>query len=262
MCQRGHKRLEAVLDIRLADQFTPPNFERALAAFSRAKPDWPMNGRYKLYKLGRVAFDSDASEIERRNAVETMYDTLIRYWGILRGFPVPSCWDATRVFDVLTRECGLFSRQVSDDLMRIDVSRSFESMLMCVQRFEGVKPMTSDFPHMATAKLLHFYNPTLFPIYDRAVVWDQVCQGAFKQDYDRFCADHGFKVWEPSARFNVYYVWWASEIMKTADEGIADVFATWFAEQAGVSIEDPVIRDCQQYWGAMFEIAAIGAASL
>lgn len=247
--------------MKLQAYFQPADFERALDSFAAARLDWPLRARYELYRLATVAFNDNVAEPERRTAVAAIYDQLVRNWGLLRGYPRTSCWNADQVFDTLVG-CQRFGRARGVDLVNIDVAQNFTLILECVRRFDGIKPMTGDFPHMASSKLMHFFNPHLFPIYDRAEIWDNVCRRAFKREYDQFCNRHGFAIFERTSRFNVYYLSWASEIMKTVDPAIGTIFAAWFARHSGVDVNDVVVGDCDHYWAAMFEIAAIGAAHI
>lgn len=246
----------------LTEYFRQPNFERALDAFVAAKPNWPLRARYEMYGFAMTAFDGSAGIAERQKAVDQIYRHLIDYWDILRPYSRDECWDADRVFGVLTGDCQAVGRESDISLRNFDASKHSEVLLACVRRFANIKPMTGDFPHMPASKLLHFFNPILFPIYDRAEVWNNVCRGSFKADYDAFCKRNRLRIWEASERFNLYYTWWAAEVMETADSAIGQVFAAWFARQAGTDVADAVIVHSSQYWGAMFEIAAIGAAHL
>jgi hypothetical protein len=62
---------------------------------------------------------------------------------------------------------------------------------------------------MAVSKFIHFYNPSLFPIYDNEVVEYKVF-ARFRTDYREFCDGAGLDSSANGADFLRNYVCWAS----------------------------------------------------
>src|SRR5664279_1950612 len=54
-----------------------------------------------------------------------------------------------------------------------------------LESLREIKP-NQGFPIMTVSKFLHFYNPSLFPIYDEAVIWKKVF-GRFEGEFRSFC---------------------------------------------------------------------------
>src|SRR5438105_4125679 len=124
---------------------------------------------------------------------------------------------------------------------------------------------------MVTSKFLHFFNPMLFPIYDDAIIWQKVCweesktkvRAAFRSDYEEFCLKHGFVPKDMTAKFNLNYTLWASELVRNADKHFMNEFATWFQQQVSDRQDKyGLLDEINQYYAIAFEFTAIGAACL
>jgi hypothetical protein len=65
------------------------------------------------------------------------------------------------------------------------------------------------FQHMRVSKLLHFYNPALFPIYDNKIIGGQIFK-RFDRDFGEFCRDaeipYNKAINDDTARFLIYYM--------------------------------------------------------
>jgi hypothetical protein len=118
---------------------------------------------------------------------------------------------------------------------------------------------------MPVTKMLHFANPALYPIWDRAYLWGEVMWGAapFRQEFDSFCRQHGFSPITNDLDFVLYYTLWAASYIQAADGN----FMTWFAEWLdGHYRADLLATQMEPHvstlYATAFEFVAMGAAHL
>jgi hypothetical protein len=116
---------------------------------------------------------------------------------------------------------------------------------------------------MTVSKFLHFYNPSLFPIFDTAVVWNKVCNGRFKDDYREFGEREQIprEVWfgDSTLKFIPYYMRWAKSLLSTAHPRFMLVFAEWFEHRCFGLVSKQL--DLTTLYATAFECTVIGAAS-
>jgi hypothetical protein len=243
--------------MHLQEHFQEPYIERALTAYVTARPSWNINAKIDLYRRADIAFDLDQPEDVSRAAFQSIYDELRSHWQVFRNANV--YWDANTLFDVLTVRCHATSRAGGLTLAHLEDAQHGHLLLANLDALRNLK-RNQTYPHMAASKFLHFFNPSLFPIYDTDAVWNRVCNGVFKADYRDFCDHHGFYPNETGARFNLAYTLWAAELIARADPGTMATFAFWAAEQAGSSPEtESILGDLRQYYAVAFEFIAVGA---
>ena len=164
----------------------------------------------------------------------------------------------------MTREGQTFSRQSGVTLRTLQPNTaSSRSVLAGLTKLRNLK-QTRCYPWMPVAKFTHFFNPTLFPIYDMEVIWKKVLYGVFKRDWIQWCEvvrAQPIETDTESARFNLDYTLMAAEIIRNADEGFMPFFSEWFREQvAGEGDDRRVLDDVDSYYATAFEYVAIGAA--
>lgn len=248
--------------MKLAEFYEAANVERALEGYRSSVPTtWGAVGRLELYRSAKVAFQSDAPEDERRSEFGRIYSDLRRYWQVFRNAG-GTCWSADETFSMLTTQCEPVSRQSGLTAKNLVEVNHTDRIRACLVTLGPIKP-SRYFPWMATSKFLHFFNPSLFPIYDDRYVWKKVATGAFRQDYNDFCRRHGFQRNPLTVQFSVQYVLWGSEIIQTASDECMPIFARWFASQVDdQSARAPLLQDLEQYYAAAFEAIAVGAAFL
>jgi hypothetical protein len=120
-------------------------------------------------------------------------------------------------------------------------------LVPCLAKMRGIKP-NKEYPSMAVSKFLHFYNPSLFPIYDYQRIWMKVCNGHFKKDYREF-GDLEGHVWlnEDTESFIPFYMRWASSLLSIAHPSFMQVFAEWFYGQLGTKASERTFDACTLY---------------
>ena len=126
----------------------------------------------------------------------------------------------------------------------------------------GIKP-NKEYPSMAVSKFLHFYNPSLFPIYDYEWIWKKVCDGRFKTDYRGFGEREGIdkRIWiaEDTEYFIPYYMRWPNSLLPVDHRTFMKVFAEWFDEQPGTKASERTF-DAETLYATAFEFTVLGAA--
>ena len=122
-----------------------------------------------------------------------------------------------------------------------------------------VKPM-SRYPLMAVSKFLHFFNPSLFPIYDGAVMENQVVFGRFDGDYRRFCGDAGLDYNCSGEAFYPNYLHWARSLVRAAARSFMPTFLRWLKEELSPEHYKLLSRnEMMTLYATAFEVTAIGA---
>ncbi len=104
---------------------------------------------------------------------------------------------------------------------------------------------------MTICKFLHFFNPSLFPIYDDWAIHRKVLT-TFKNDWQGFRAPVG----DTDIEIAYKYVLWASAVVRSADTSLMPTFVDWFAERIKPKGLPPGI---QRNYGLAFEVVALGA---
>jgi hypothetical protein len=116
---------------------------------------------------------------------------------------------------------------------------------------------------VAVAKFTHFYNPSLFPIYDISVVWHDALNGVFRNDYRNWCKENDLYWNDQTARFNLNYLCFAADMIRQADNSFMQYFSGWFKQQVvGHPDEQGVLHEMNDYYSTAFEFVAIGASHL
>src|SRR5271157_1459898 len=106
--------------------------------------------------------------------------------GVFRSRISGEAWSARQTFEAVKREFVEFSWVGPINLPNFPKSGSALRLETSLLKTQGIKPKKS-FPLMIVSKVLHFYNPSLFPIYDTWMIWNKVLNGRFKADYRAFC---------------------------------------------------------------------------
>jgi hypothetical protein len=212
----------------------------------------------RLYNLSRRAFDPTANPRDAHPYFEKIYDELkTKEWNLLRPHSVQASWPPNRVFETLRSEFAEFPWGGAFNLKNLPAESVLRPRLVTMR---SVKPKKG-YPTMAVSKLLHFYNPTLFPIYDQAKIWNEVCNGHFKEDYRTYGNEEEKREWnygEDDETFLPFYMRWANSLLMAAHPDFMRVFAEWFDKQT---------RTCEktfstsELYATAFEFTAIGAAA-
>jgi hypothetical protein len=129
----------------------------------------------------------------------------------------------------------------------------------CLKRLNDLKS-NKDYPQMAASKFLHFFNPTLFPIYDGKVIENQVLR-VFLDDYFAWVEKEGWlRERDFQETFNLKYTLWAGSLIQHAHPNLMVCFQDWFKREVQ-GAEDPhnILDRMDTYYATAFEFVAIGA---
>ena len=209
---------------------------------------WSPQTRARLYQYAADAFGPTPNY----EAFCRLYRHMVSYWQVGRkGILAPP----ERVFEMLTKGCEAAGRHTGCTLLSSDG----KAVCVAVRAMTEVK-IISEYPHMAAAKFLHFYNPALFPIYDGAMIWNRILYRAFRSEWEDVCDEYGIKFWEGSEAFLITYTSWAAEVMQTAAPEIMLAFEQRFRTLSGNELA--ASENVAQYHAAAFEYLLMGAARL
>lgn len=240
----------------LKDYFTQHGQRRALEAYSKfAKGTaWSVELKMDLYDLAKKAF-SNAGNFA---AFESNYNNLNSHWQVFRPHGAELCWPAPKIFEVVCHELPGFEQASGVSLMNFDGSKK-HALMFSLMALEGLKP-NNDYPTMAVSKFIHFYNPSLFPIWDNEVVEYKVF-ARFRSDYRAFCDDADLKSTADGAAFLRNYVCWASSLMMTAAPDFMSGFVAWLENELPrrryAELDTAFLGTL---YATAFEFTAIGAA--
>ena len=126
---------------------------------------WDIPNHVKYWKTAHRAFANDDFD----TFVE-VYEELRQRWQVFRGAN-GTPWNAARTWEELGRLPTQFRRKRLSCLGDDDI----DGCRIVLHRFADIKPLASKQPSIvAISKFLHFWNPNLFVIIDRGVVWKWV----------------------------------------------------------------------------------------
>ncbi|HEX3436151.1 MAG TPA: hypothetical protein VHT24_05225 [Pseudacidobacterium sp.] len=220
------------------------------------------SGNLDLYEVSHHAFDPSLSSDEALRYFEKIYNELKGPgWQVFRSRQSDvSYWSSQQVFETIKREFAEYSWGGSVNLSNFQQSGDFARLKSSLDKMQGIK-QKKGYPHMAVSKFLHFYNPSLFPIYDQKVIWEKVFS-RFEDDFQDFCKSENIPypgaIEDDTAYFIIYYMRWASSLLAVAHENFMQVFVEWL-EQRGVDLRQRQF-DAATLFATAFEFTAIGAA--
>lgn len=249
----------------LSAYFDAEGQQRALEAYARfafaPEKGWHLEDKVKLYDASRRAFEPTLSPGDTLSEFRKIYEALFRParaggWGVGRNSSGP-CWSIEKTFETIKSEFHLFRWGGPITLASFHTSNGHAALLSRLAKLKGLKPV-SNYPVMAVSKFLHFYNPELFPIYDKEVIWDGVFR-CFRRDFKEFCYTSGLDYeYEDTASFYCKYILWANSLLAHAHSNFMAAFATWLRKQPGAGLNSRTF-DASTLYATAFEFASIGA---
>jgi len=243
---------------KLCSYFEREGQQLALAAYSKfvSKAGWGIEYKMKLYEMSKRAFDSTVSQSTALAEFERIDADLWSHWGLGRNSAGPH-WPAQKTFEVIKAEFSGFAWGNPVTLPHFHRDGNHVALLSGLQKMEGLKAIAS-YPVMAVSKFLHFYNPELFPIYDKTVIYDGVFV-CFRDDFKEFCAKSGLRYeYEDTPTFLSKYIRWASFLLASAHSGFMEAFVDWLRRQPGAELQRRTV-DASTLYATAFEFVAIGA---
>ena len=226
-------------------------------------------GKLQLYDLAKTAFDGSTPSDTAFLAFQAMYETVRRWPSVQRGGG-GALAPSDEVFSVLTDNENKPLREPSLHLANFTIRSS------AADRVESILPSlkfikrSRSYPWMPVSKILHFVNPTLFPIWDWGVVWYQVMwretgvgDAPFRREYESFCNDNDLTATENGARFLCNYCAWGARYIQLG----GSPFMGWFADWISQNFSDDIVKynmdqRINTLYATAFEFVAIGAAYL
>jgi hypothetical protein len=225
---------------------------------------WDVSGSLHLYEASHRAFDPSSNAEGAFGNFKVVYDVLkSSEWQVFRPQSPENCWSPQQIFETIKAEFTDFGWSGPVDLLNFPKSGSGLRLESRLAKMKGIK-RKSHYPLMTVSKFLHFYNPTLFPIYDTAIIWNRVLNGHFKTDYRSFCERERVPTTvatgEDTAAFLRYYMILASSLLAVAHGSFMQVFVDWLARQPGAELSKRNFNPLKLYATA-FEFTVIGATA-
>lgn len=243
-----------------------PRIEEALNEYVRVQPrNWSIRHKLDMYNNAKVAYNESLPIIAREHAFGQIYDNLRGGWQVFRG-ATDGYWSVEEAFSALCAERTSIGRDSGVSLMNL-ARNSSESRAISASLF-NLKDLKRNnwYPWMAVSKFTHFSNPSLFPIYDTAVIWKKVLYGRFRADFEKWCGNLSVPIFETdrvSPQFNLTYTLLAADIIQKSSPELMPCFGAWFRNQVIHHTDVSNVRaDLETYYATAFEFIAIGAASL
>jgi hypothetical protein len=224
---------------------------------------WWLSEKVRLYALAEQAFDPDRADLD---AFAEIHRTLRGYWQVFRN---GTGWTPRRALRVLmSPPCQTCSR-TRLDLPTLGQTRDVAALWACLAAFSGIKTLPrGNVSPMAVSKFFHFFNPRLFPIFDRAFVRNRVfplCRPLIDESKWRW-RDQTAPL-ECDSRYErglgeyLHYVLWAADSFGGMDTAaLMSVFTSQFSamlEAEGRDTSPP--SGLETYFAAAFEFVVIGA---
>ncbi len=140
-------------------------FERHRQRYAqRPRRAWDIPHHIECWRRAHRAFAEGAFD-----DFQWLYEGLKGYWQVFRGSKGKP-WSARQVYDHLIKLDKEFRRK---RLSRLTVADA-EPLMRLLGSMSGIKRTKDGASVMALSKFLHFWNPRLFVIVDRAYIWNWV----------------------------------------------------------------------------------------
>ena len=239
---------------------------RALDGFFEAwggDTGWLSREFMEPYAASWLAFDPSSSTDEALRDFDTVYNVLATDFRVFRPQSPSDCWPPQKIFETIKREFVEFSWRGPVNLLNFAKSGTGPHLESCLAKLQGIKPK-KQYPLMLVSKFLHFYNPSLFPIYDNAMIWERVLNARFKEEYRQFCRREripDYVAFEAdTAVWLRHYMNFASSLLSIAHGKFMQVFVEWLARQPGVDLARQKF-DAATLYATAFEFTIIGATA-
>lgn len=234
----------------------------------KQKGAWDIAYHVEMWQRARAAFDGPGC----MKSFQGLHDELHSRWQISRRGKGnhQSQWTAQEIYSKLRKGTAAFASKRLSSLSIVDA----DCLWPLLQGLEGLKVNSSSGPSiMAVSKFLHFWNPRLFVIVDRGVIWNHVfghwwLWDSFKvarKTTDTYLAEQ--KLFEaPQKRSDevcdlssyLAVLVWASQLLK-ANPKISRNFEEYVQRHAGGV---PLPTDIEQYEAVAIEWFLLGLVEI
>jgi hypothetical protein len=247
--------------------FSEPKITEALHAYEKSMCDerttpWLLSDRIYLYERAEAAFGDKSADPPRHQAFTEMYEVLRKPgkagWGIFRK--AKAYWSVDTTFQALSRLQSQYGRSAVTLLTLPSDPAVF--LATSLNAMKGIKMLHSGRTSVvAISKVLHFFNPLLFPIFDEQVMRGEV-KGLFQHDWEQYGDLEGV-TGDPDLADYLACILVARDLVASDAVTLMRSFKQW--AQARWRVEKPrapMPVDLTTYYSAAFELVAIGAMKL
>jgi hypothetical protein len=223
--------------------------------------DWAVGDRLKLYSASRHAFGQLVPQSDALKWFRQIYDELVRParaggWGIARNAAGP-LWSAEKTFQTIKDEYSEYLWGGPVTLLNFHDSSTQAVLVASLEKMRAFKPV-ANYPVMAVSKVLHFYNPELFPVYDNEVIWNKVLKH-FKNEFREFCSASS-PPYDGGDTPILYrnYMCWGAALLASAHSRFMEMFEEWLAKQPQACLTMRSF-DASRLFATAYEFMIIGA---
>ncbi len=217
-----------------AQFFTASEAPHALQAYGGALQSrgWSLERKLHLYAAANVAWAEGGDGGQRLSAFGVIYNELRGYWQVFRN--ARSHWSHRQAFTRLSE----MRQQAKPHLVKsLSLVPHDAELRQCVcHTVMSALPVkvnpSGGHSAMAVSKFLHFTWPTMFPIYDRAVIEQKVIR-VFRSEWNAIKLNPIFEdVADPHALAYLKYLQWLAQLMAPHRKQVMRAFADWLKPHA------------------------------
>jgi len=247
------------MTMRLSETAIDAAFESHANAYGSER-DWSIKGHMECWKRARNAFESGSDD-----DFSWLYDELRNNWQVFRSrnFVAPTSKKVRRILDSLPE--SLRNQRLHD--FAEPTSAMLEELWNALTTAAEIKQNKDGPSLVAVSKFLHFWNPRLFVIADREVVWEWVLGHCWLQEQ----VEQVRRELEPSLptaiRKHQYFstdlmkylavLVWGGRVLRD-NPSVCGAFATYVERQN----KGPVDLNLREYEGAALEWLLLGLVEL
>lgn len=240
--------------MNLEEYFAPHQIKRTLLAhraFVSRKPEWRYQNRFALYPLADIAFSGNSSKTSAE-AFFSLFMHLRAHWQLIR--PAKRFMPCENIYKLIRKECKVCSVRSPITLRTLhSIPNAHKKILHCLIELKDIKKLPTNKPSiMAISKLLHFYNPNLFLIYD----WRFIETGLLKE----FASEWELFSNYPKAQYGAFdmyvkYLYFANALLRGKTARLKRAIK---AHLGSINVQFKATPITQTH-AVIFEFAALGA---
>lgn len=240
--------------MRLDECFRGDGLPRAFDSYERfaERSKWKVSHKIDLYRRAHKAYSDRHPGEGNCEHFKTIYSLLAGQWQVFRPCGPDRRWPDQQLFNVL---CASFKDfwPGKMTLLQFDLHRHGHQLVTALQCIRELKQMSS-YPLMAASKFLHFFNPSLFPIYDGAVMEQRVFR-IFDSEYGAFCSERKLNCRAKGEHFYPNYLAFAKHLLQPKHGELMEQFEGRFGRADKAACE--LLATCH---ATAAEFIMIGAA--
>ncbi len=212
--------------------------------------EWSIPHKFGLYRHAARAWDRTLDDAAREGEFTKVLQAL-RGWRIARnGTLLLSDTEIFSRLDSLTPIRAI--KRASDDL---------QAAIRPVEALRNVKSASGSWRSpMALSKILHFFTPRIYPVYDNEII-EGIVLRQFREEWTGFEQEIRVSISWPHTGTIYYlkYMLWCEQMLTVGGNLVRDEFARWIERQ---NIPYATAALAHGLDATAFEMIAIGAAHL